>query len=94
MLPPSATETSQTRSVPAIAVPTMLPTAPTASAKIIAAAPTATEVIVFAASTRPRCGTRVNVARPVRWLHSPVIARIAIIGSTRVIGKPIAFANV
>ena len=39
MLTPSATETSQTRSVPAMAVPTTLPTTPTASANSIAATP-------------------------------------------------------
>ena len=35
-----------------------------------------------------------NVVSPVRWLHSPVIDRIAMMGSTIVIGKPIAAANV
>ena len=44
--------------------------------------------------TRLRCGTSVNVVRPLRWLHSPVIARMAMIGRMTVIGKPIALANV
>ena len=43
--------------------------------------------------TRPRCGTSVNVVRPVRWLHSLVTERIAIIGRMTAIGKPIAAAK-
>jgi hypothetical protein len=36
----------------------------------------------------------VNVVSPVRWLHSPVIASTAMIGRTKVIGKPMALAKV
>ena len=35
-----------------------------------------------------------NVVRPLRWLHSPVIDRMAMIGRTTVIGNPIALAKV
>ena len=63
-------------------------------ANTIEATPTATEAMTLAAMTRFRCGTRVNVVRPLRWLHSPVIDRMAIIGRTTVIGKPIALAKV
>ena len=55
---------------------------------------TPTQAIALAAMTRPRCGTRVNVVSPLRWLHSLVTDRIAMIGRTTVIGKPIAVANV
>ena len=48
----------------------------------------------FAPITRPRCGTRVKVVSPLRWLHSLVTDRIAIIGRITVIGMPIAAANV
>ena len=48
----------------------------------------------LAAITRPRCGTRVKVVSPLRWLHSLVTERIAIIGRITVIGKPIAAAKV
>ena len=34
-----------------------------------------------------------NVVSPVRWLHSLVTDRIAIIGRITAIGKPIAAAN-
>ena len=44
--------------------------------------------------TRPRCGTRVNVVSPLRWLHSLVTDRIAMIGRITAIGKPIAAAKV
>ena len=56
-----------------MAVPTTLPTTPTTSATSIAAIPTITDETVLASRTLPRCGTRVNVVSPVRWLHSPVI---------------------
>ena len=49
--------------------------------------------IALAAITRPRLGTRVNVVSPLRWLHSLVTERIATIGSTTAIGKPIALAK-
>ena len=44
----------------------------------------------LAASTRLRFGTSVNVVRPLRWLHSEVTERIAMIGSRKTIGTPIA----
>ena len=47
----------------------------------------------FAAITRPRLGTRVKVVSPLRWLHSLVTERIATMGSTTAIGKPIAAAK-
>jgi hypothetical protein len=55
---------------------------------------TTIEEIAFAPMTRPRCGTRVNVVRQLRWLHSLVTDRIAIIGRMTAIGKPIAVPNV
>ena len=64
--------TFQTGSVPVIAVPTRLPSAPTAKASSIETTPTPTAAIALAAITRPRCGTSVNVVRPLRWLHSLV----------------------
>ena len=63
MFAASATETSQTRSVPVIALPTTLPTAPRAMAKSIAATPTPRDVRTLAAMTRLRRGTRVNVGQ-------------------------------
>ncbi len=54
---------------------------------------TPTQAIALAAMTRPRCGTRVNVVSPLRWLHSAVTDKIAMIGRTTVIGKPTAVAN-
>ena len=71
---------SQTGSVPAIADPTTLPSAPTAKATGIATTPTSTETTAFAAMTRCRCGTRVNEVSPLRWLHSLVTERMAMIG--------------
>ena len=50
--------------------------------------------MALATMTWPRCGTRVKVVRPVRWLHSLVTDRIATIGSSTAIGKPIAAPNV
>ena len=47
----------------------------------------------LAAITRLRLGTSVNVVSAVRWLHSLVTARIAIIGRTTAIGLPTAAAN-
>ena len=43
--------------------------------------------------TRPRLGTSVNVVSPLRWLHSLVTARIAIIGRMTAIGNPTAVAK-
>ena len=68
--------------------------APITKANSIEATATATDETTLAAITRFRCGTSVNVVRPVRWLHSPVIDKIAMIGSTTVIGNPIALAKV
>ena len=53
-------------------------------------APRAIETTTLAPITRPRCGTRVNVVRPLRWVHSLVTDRIAMTGSSTVIGMPIA----
>ena len=39
---------------------------------------------------RPRCGTRVKVVSPLRWLHSAVTDRIAMIGRMSIIGTPMA----
>ena len=80
-------------STPAMAVPTTLPTAPTAIAMTIETTAMPRVPIALARMTRPRLGTSVNVVRPVRWLHSLVIERIAIIGSTTAIGKPMAAAK-
>ena len=85
---------SHTVSVPAIVVPTTLPSAPIANASGIETTPTTTAAIALALITRPRCGTRVKVVRPLRWLHSLVTDKIAIIGRMTAIGKPIAVANV
>ena len=80
-------------SAPIRAVPTMLPIAPTPRASAIEARPTSTVTAILARITRPRCGTRVNVVRPARWLHSPVTDRIASTGSRIVIGTPMAPAK-
>ena len=65
-----------------------------ANASSIEATPTATAATALATITRPRCGTSVNVVSPLRWLHSLVTDRIAIIGRITAIGKPIAAAKV
>ncbi len=87
------TPKSHVVSTPAMAVPTTLPTAPTAIAMTIETTAMPRVQIALARMTRPRLGTSVNVVRPVRWLHSLVIERIAIIGSTTAIGKPMAAAK-
>ena len=87
-------DASQTRGVPVTAVPSRLPRAPTANATSMETTPTDTAQTSFAPITRPRCGTRVKVVSPLRWLHSLVTDRIAIIGRMTAIGKPIAVANV
>ncbi len=84
---------SQTVSTPAIAEPTRLPRAPTAKATAIETTPTRKVAIALAPITRPRLGTRVKVVSPLRWLHSLVTPRIAIIGRITDIGKPIAVAK-
>ncbi len=75
-------------------LPTTLPTAPITMAKSIEATATVIDEIVLARMTRRRFGTSVNVVRPLRWLHSPVIESRATIGRMMVIGKPIALAKV
>ena len=82
------------RSVPVNAVPSTLPTAPTAMASSIETTPRATAAIALALMTRPRWGTKVKVVRPLRWVHSLVTDKTAIIGKMTAIGKPIAAANV
>ena len=84
---------SQVVGTPASWLPTTLPRAPTASATRIEAIPTSTVSSSLASTTRLRLGTMVNVVRPVRWLHSLVIERAAMIGSTIVIGMPMAPAK-
>ena len=86
-------DTSQTVSTPASAEPARLPTAPTAKATAIEPRPTRTVATALAPITRPRLGTRVNVVSPLRWLHSLVTARMAIIGKITDIGRPIALAK-
>ena len=46
--------------------------------------------MALARMTRPRCGTRVKVVRPLRWLHSAVTDRTAMTGRMTAIGKPMA----
>ena len=53
-----------------------------------------TAPIALARITCPRCGTRVNVVSPLRWVYSLVTDRIATIGRITAIGKPIAVAKV
>ena len=53
-----------------------------------------TEEMALAAMIRPRCGTRVNVVSPVRWLHSLVTERIAISGRMTTTGNRMAVAKV
>ena len=48
----------------------------------------------LARTTRPRWGTSVKVVRPLRWLHSAVTDRIAIIGRMTAMGKPMARVKV
>ena len=64
-----------------------------AKATAIEATPTRKVAIALAPITRPRLGTSVNVVSPLRWLHSLVTPRIAIIGRITDIGKPIAVAK-
>jgi hypothetical protein len=61
-----------------------------ASATPIETAPSAIETTIFDRITRPRCGIRVKVVSPLRWLYSLVTDRIAITGSSSVIGTPMA----
>ena len=73
--------------------PSRLPTAPTANATAIETTPTTMVANALAPMTRPRLGTSANVVSPLRWLHSLVTARIAIIGRITDIGNPIAAAK-
>jgi hypothetical protein len=70
-----------------------LPSAPTANATAVAGMVTRTAATALASTTRPRCGTRVNVANPERWLHSEVTDRTAMMGRMMVIGTPMARVN-
>jgi hypothetical protein len=70
-----------------------LPSAPIPRASGIETTATPTHEIALAEMTRARCGTRVKVVSPLRWLHSPVTDKIAIMGRTTVIGILIAVAN-
>ena len=94
MFAASATEMSQVVPTPASAEPTMLPTAPTARASRIEATPMPTAQSALARITRPRCGTSVNVVRPLRWLHSLVTDSTATMGRITVIGMPTAAPKV
>ena len=85
---------SQVVGPPAMAEPRTLPPAPITIATAIETTPMPTAQMPLASTTRPRCGTRVNVVSPLRWLHSLVTDRSAIIGSTTDIGNPIAAAKV
>ena len=84
---------SHTGVIPAMRAAIRLP--PTATAKVttVAAAATMTDARALASRTRPRCGTRVKVASPVRCVHSAVTDRAAMIGRMTVIGIPIASTN-
>ena len=76
-----------------IVVPTTLPSAPMENATAMETTPTPTAEIALAQMTRPRWGTSVNVVSPLRWLHSLVTDRIAMIGRMMVIGTPMAAAK-
>ncbi len=76
-----------------MAAPSRLPTAPTAIATPMETTPTPTAETALAKITRLRWGTNVKVVRSLRWLHSLVTDRIAIIGKMIVIGTPMAAAN-
>ena len=76
------------------AAPSRLPRAPTAKVITIAAMAMPTEEMALAVMIRLRCGTRVKVVSPVRWLHSLVTARIAISGRMMTTGNRMAVAKV
>src|SRR3712207_9479026 len=86
----AARETSQTVSRPMIVDPSRLPTAPTANATATETTGTANVANALAPMTRSRLGTIVNVVSPLRWLHSLVTHRIAIIGRITDTGGAIA----
>ena len=52
-------------------------------ASTTASRPKTRAAITLAAITLPRCGSRVNVTMPVRWVHSWVTSRIPITGSRK-----------
>lgn len=87
------TEMSQTMSTPASADPITLPRAPTTKARATDPRPTTRVAAALAPMTRPRLGTSVKVVRPLRWLHSLVTARIAMIGRISDIGNPLALVK-
>ena len=60
--------------------PMTVPIAATRSEMQISTAPRMRPAQNFAPTTRPRCGSRVKVVSPVRWLHSLVTMRISRIG--------------
>src|SRR3954447_25188929 len=86
-------ERSHAMSTPASADPARLPRAPTAKATVTAPRPTRRVAIALAPMTRPRLGTSVNVVSPLRWFHSLVTARIAMIGKITDIGNPLALTK-
>ena len=84
---------SHTVGTPARLEPRMLPSAPMPAATSIETTPMPTATAALAPITRLLLGTKVNVASPVRWLHSLVIDNIAMIGKISVIGIPMAAAK-
>ena len=50
--------------------------------------------MALAKTMRPRCGTRVKVVRPLRWVHSAVTDRMAMTGRITAMGKPMARVKV
>ena len=77
-----------------MAVPTTLPTAPTANASAVATGATRTTARALDIITLERCGTSVKVVSPVRWLHSAVTESTAIMGRITDSGKPVAKVKV
>ena len=86
-------EMSHTVLTPASAEPATLPRAPTARATATEPRPTRRVAIALAPITCPRLGISVNVVSPLRWLHSFVTARIAMIGRITDIGNPLALTK-
>src|SRR5688500_11281460 len=85
---------SQTVALPEIHDATRLPPAPTENASAVAGTATETRAMALPSMMRPRCGTMVNVVSPLRWLHSAVTARAAMIGRITDIGNAIVVVNV
>src|SRR3954447_9346917 len=86
-------EMSHAVSRPASEAPATLPRAPTRKATDTAPMPTRRVAIALAPITRLRLGTSGNVVSPLRWFHSLVTARIAMIGKITVIGNPLALTK-